>query len=675
MVGQHVTAGPLAGTDVAAVETRGKHLLVHGADGRSLHVHLGMHGRVRLTAAGAGRGPHVLRTAAADVVIAGTSRVEVRRRGDLRLGLGPDLLGERLRRRRLPAPRPPVRPPGGRAPARPARAGRHRQHRPGRGAVGAAPGSVRARGGPLRPAPARAGRGRPADAPGRAWTRAAACPSASTAPAGARARAAAPRCAPSCRAGRCRGGSTTAPAARSVMRPARGGGAAARARARRAARAGRRRCARRRRRVAAPRPDPRPLRRPSARHGGGAAVGAGRVDRRHRDGARARLQPGREGRLRRGRRLLPLRHVGAVGAQGHRLDRGRRAARAPARADEARAAAAELPRRERRAAAPGNGSLMRTAPIGIRYRADAGALERISRLDSSLTHHDPLAGDACAWLNLTLAALLRGRKLPQLDIARRRARRRLRSARRPSCWRPRRRSRSGYVLTALRIGFAAAFGQADLESAVVFAVNLGGDADTNGAVAGALAGARFGAGAIPERWIEPLLARERIGGLANRLRAGLASCRALRPQEEDEGRFAARRLDPGQYDAFARRGTPEVPGGVRRAYICGTCDPTWSRSASSRSATSAPIASKTEPRAVRAGAHDAMAPYVAETLVTDLRRRRPGCARDRAHTIVPLTERLCGAWPLPASDEPAGTLVGQPPGWRLHRDGRAAPST
>jgi formamidopyrimidine-DNA glycosylase len=88
-----VTAGPLAGTDVAAIETRGKHLLVHGADGRSLHVHLGMHGRVRLAEAGAGRGRFVMRTPAADVVIFGTTRVEVRRRGDLRLGLGPDLLG------------------------------------------------------------------------------------------------------------------------------------------------------------------------------------------------------------------------------------------------------------------------------------------------------------------------------------------------------------------------------------------------------------------------------------------------------------------------------------------------------------------------------------------------------------------------------------------------------
>jgi len=93
VLGQHVISGPLAGTDVASIETRGKHLLVHGADGSSLHVHLGMNGRVSLSAAGAGRGRHVMRTPAADVVIFGTSRVEVRRRGDLHLGLGPDLLG------------------------------------------------------------------------------------------------------------------------------------------------------------------------------------------------------------------------------------------------------------------------------------------------------------------------------------------------------------------------------------------------------------------------------------------------------------------------------------------------------------------------------------------------------------------------------------------------------
>jgi ADP-ribosyl-[dinitrogen reductase] hydrolase len=183
--------------------------------------------------------------------------------------------------------------------------------------------------------------------------------------------------------------------------------------------------------------------------------------------------------------------------------------------EEARAAAAEFHRTSGGRSA-GNGSLMRTAPIGIRYRDDMGALERISRLESSLTHHDPLAGDACAWLNLTLAALVRGRKPPRsTSLAGQAARKAIGAP--PELLAGEAQEQMGYVLTALRIGFAAAFGQADLESAVVFAVNLGGDADTNGAVAGALAGARFGAGAIPERWIDPLLARERIGGLANRL--------------------------------------------------------------------------------------------------------------------------------------------------------------
>jgi ADP-ribosyl-[dinitrogen reductase] hydrolase len=182
---------------------------------------------------------------------------------------------------------------------------------------------------------------------------------------------------------------------------------------------------------------------------------------------------------------------------------------------EARAAAAEYHRQSGGKSA-GNGSLMRTAPIAIRYHADVGALERISRLESSLTHHDPLAGDACTWLNLTLAAQISGRRPPQSMSTVGRAARDAVAAP-PEVLAAEAQEKVGYVMTALRVGFAAAFGQPDFESAVVFAVNLGGDADTNGAVAGALAGARFGARSIPERWVEPLLARERIGGLANRL--------------------------------------------------------------------------------------------------------------------------------------------------------------
>jgi endonuclease VIII len=93
LVGETVSDGLLSGATVVGVEARGKHLLVHGDDGRSLHAHLGMHGSVRLAAPGTGRGRHVLRTPAGDAVIRGTV-VRVVASARLRLALGPDLLGE-----------------------------------------------------------------------------------------------------------------------------------------------------------------------------------------------------------------------------------------------------------------------------------------------------------------------------------------------------------------------------------------------------------------------------------------------------------------------------------------------------------------------------------------------------------------------------------------------------
>ena len=44
----------------------------------------------------------------------------------------------------------------------------------------------------------------------------------------------------------------------------------------------------------------------------------------------------------------------------------------------------------------------------------------------------------------------------------------------------------------------------DFRSALERAIQLGGDADINGVVAGAKLGARFGASGIPSRWLEDL---------------------------------------------------------------------------------------------------------------------------------------------------------------------------
>jgi ADP-ribosylglycohydrolase len=164
----------------------------------------------------------------------------------------------------------------------------------------------------------------------------------------------------------------------------------------------------------------------------------------------------------------------------------------------------------------GNGSLMRTAPIAIRYRRDAGDLMRVSHAEATLTHHDPLAGDACAFFNLTLASYLNGSKPKRSTTTAGQAAFEAPDMAKAELLELVQRE-IGFVLTALRVAFWACATAESFEDAVVAAANLGGDADTNAAVTGALAGAQFGAEAIPQRWLEPLHRRDHIGGLAMRL--------------------------------------------------------------------------------------------------------------------------------------------------------------
>jgi ADP-ribosylglycohydrolase len=60
------------------------------------------------------------------------------------------------------------------------------------------------------------------------------------------------------------------------------------------------------------------------------------------------------------------------------------------------------------------------------------------------------------------------------------------------------------------------------EEAIIDVVNLGGDADSAGAILGALAGAHFGVDAIPERWVAHLQNRDGIDVRARALAVGSA---------------------------------------------------------------------------------------------------------------------------------------------------------
>lgn len=163
----------------------------------------------------------------------------------------------------------------------------------------------------------------------------------------------------------------------------------------------------------------------------------------------------------------------------------------------------------------GNGSLMRLAPVALFALHDANHADQLARNQSRVTHAAPQAVEACAYF----VQLLRDAILGQPDVLRPRA-----WSGDPTIaagtWRHKTRDQirsSGYAIDTLQAALWAVGTTSTFEDALVLAVNLGNDADTVGAVTGQLAGALYGASAIPERWLHPLAWRSKITEAAERL--------------------------------------------------------------------------------------------------------------------------------------------------------------
>jgi len=183
----------------------------------------------------------------------------------------------------------------------------------------------------------------------------------------------------------------------------------------------------------------------------------------------------------------------------------------------------------------GNGSLMRTAPIAV-LLTTAGARREAALADAAITHFDPRCRLACAAFDAAVAAAVEADASP--EAMREAALRELAPA--ATALRavgsderdvggaaralaedlalageddPRlhghdvhlHRTR-GFVRVAFRLAFWELLHVPCFEEALVDVVNRGGDADTNGAIAGALLGAAHGESAIPARWREKVLA-------------------------------------------------------------------------------------------------------------------------------------------------------------------------
>jgi ADP-ribosylglycohydrolase len=149
-----------------------------------------------------------------------------------------------------------------------------------------------------------------------------------------------------------------------------------------------------------------------------------------------------------------------------------------------------------------NGAVMRGLPLAIMFTPPA--LDVVSRGCSGTTHHDPVAGIASLAVNRMAADLSRG-------VDREQALERATAACPPGEVRE---VLSRYAaieptaaldVVAMTHCAVRVFMEAEtFEETVVRAVNLGGDADTAGAISGALAGACWGVDAIPRCWLVAL---------------------------------------------------------------------------------------------------------------------------------------------------------------------------
>ncbi|KII00529.1 crystallin [Streptomonospora alba] len=158
----------------------------------------------------------------------------------------------------------------------------------------------------------------------------------------------------------------------------------------------------------------------------------------------------------------------------------------------------------------GNGSLMRTGPVGLCFLDDPQPTADAARLVSRLTHADPLAEEACVlWCEGVRHAVAEGgfegvrAGVDLLPVNRRdhwAARLAEAEEAPPQAFNP-----NGFVVTALQAAWSAITttsgeGAEHFVAALENAVRAGDDTDTVAAIAGALVGARWGASAVPARW-------------------------------------------------------------------------------------------------------------------------------------------------------------------------------
>ncbi len=170
----------------------------------------------------------------------------------------------------------------------------------------------------------------------------------------------------------------------------------------------------------------------------------------------------------------------------------------------------------------GNGALLRSLPIALRYTSDFAALISNSSDSAMITHADPMAASAVVLLNLMISQLVQSdEKDPRAYCIERLF------GDKDNLWKnifaeidyldAEDLIASGFVVDTIQSALWCFLKKESFEEAVVAGANLGEDAYGLTAVTGALAGAHYGIGKIPSRWMEALEHREALMALAEKL--------------------------------------------------------------------------------------------------------------------------------------------------------------
>ncbi len=148
----------------------------------------------------------------------------------------------------------------------------------------------------------------------------------------------------------------------------------------------------------------------------------------------------------------------------------------------------------------GNGACMRLLPAALATVGRPDLMETCILEQNHITHHHPLSDAAALTLTRMVHALLQGGGIKAVRAEANALVAQYKTFR----FEPFKGMSSAYIVDTMQTVLHCYFRTDSFQSCVIETVNHGGDADTTGAIAGMLAGATYGASAIPQGWLRKL---------------------------------------------------------------------------------------------------------------------------------------------------------------------------